>query len=266
MNPAFIKEDWLTPLLNDIQIKILCANDISEPLPNTQIFHIQKITTGKAFAEQVIRHSISRTHFLIIYDNDGISAPLLWFQFLYFGHALNNLSIIKGGYKSWQGAKGHLIRPKSGSSSSYSATPQIQMRIRKDELIEFCRQLQDSVIVSKIAGKYPIPSQRKPKFSQLIDCRDCSENIFPGAINISWSIFIIDDITVPNIAIFDEKKVNVEQGIIIVGDTMDHCAIVAFNAYLRCGEIDKIQIYFENIQDLMGTFLTDNTFQYQTSE
>jgi len=65
--------------------------------------HNHFLPEKKEWEATLSKNGISNNDRVIIYDNsDLISSCRCWFQFIYFGHSLNLVSILNGGFKKWK--------------------------------------------------------------------------------------------------------------------------------------------------------------------
>ena len=65
--------------------------------------HNHFLPEKKEWEATLSKSGISNNDRVIIYDNsDLISSCRCWFQFIYFGHPLNLISILNGGFKKWK--------------------------------------------------------------------------------------------------------------------------------------------------------------------
>ena len=72
---------------------------------------------------------ICNSDHIIIYDNSNVlSACRIWYNFLYFGHDPNLVSVLDGGFKKWLKEKKETTNDvKIFSKSSYRAKKNKQM-------------------------------------------------------------------------------------------------------------------------------------------
>ena len=79
---------------------------------------------------------IKNSDHIVIYDNsDLISSCRIWYNFLYFGHNENLVSILNGGLKKWLKEEKKITKEiKLFSKSCYVAKENINMVINKDQV------------------------------------------------------------------------------------------------------------------------------------
>jgi thiosulfate/3-mercaptopyruvate sulfurtransferase len=81
---------------------------------------------------------IKNSDHVVVYDNsDVISSCRAWYNFLYFGHNPNLVSVLDGGFKKWIKENKKTTKDiKIFSKSSYSAKENISMVLNKEQINE----------------------------------------------------------------------------------------------------------------------------------
>jgi thiosulfate/3-mercaptopyruvate sulfurtransferase len=122
---SLVDTDWLEKNLN--KIKILDASwhmpstnrdaykeFLNEHIENSQFFDLDKnseldsilphmLPSKKKWQKIISDHGISNQDKIVIYDNsDVISSCRCWYMFVYFGHDINKIFILDGGFKKWK--------------------------------------------------------------------------------------------------------------------------------------------------------------------
>jgi len=151
-----VTTDWLNENLD--RVKIL---DASWHLPNTNrdalkeyqenhiknaiFFDLDKnsnqnsnlphmLSEKKDWEKTVSELGINNSDHIIVYDNsDVISSCRVWYNFLYFGHDPNLISVLDGGFKKWSDGKKPIDNNiVEFSNTNYSANENKNMVIDKD--------------------------------------------------------------------------------------------------------------------------------------
>ena len=118
---------------NSIFFDIDKNSDNSSSLPHM-------LSTKKAWEETLSSYGIKNSDHVIIYDNSNlISSCRVWYNFLYFNHDPNYVSVLDGGLKKWLIEKKPTFRGKSikkFSYSNYKSKENNFMVLSKDEINE----------------------------------------------------------------------------------------------------------------------------------
>jgi len=148
--------------------------------------HNHFLPEKKEWEATLSKSGISNNDRVIIYDNsDLISSCRCWFQFIYFGHSLNLVSILNGGFKKWKLENRKVTNEETKvKPSKYFAKEnthmiknklQIEENIKKDEF-----KLLDARSKERFNGKVkePRPGVRSGSIEGSI-CLPYSECINP---------------------------------------------------------------------------------------
>jgi len=89
-----------------------------------------------SWEDSISEMGIKNSDHVIIYDNsDVVSSCRVWYNFLYFGHKSNLVSVLDGGLKKWiKEKKGITNNIKLFSKSSYSAKENFSMVLNKNQI------------------------------------------------------------------------------------------------------------------------------------
>ena len=93
--------------------------------------------TSKNDWETIIsKFGIKNSDHVIIYDNsDVISSCRIWYNFLYFGHNPNLVSILNGGFKKWISERRQTTKEiKYFTPSNYSAKENLNLVLKKSQI------------------------------------------------------------------------------------------------------------------------------------
>jgi len=168
---------------------------------------------SKDYWENTIsKAGIKNSDHIVIYDNsDVISSCRFWYNFLYFGHSPNLVSVLNGGFKKWLKEEKVITNDiKSFSKSSYCALENKNMVLSKDQINQNIAnktfELIDARNKERFQGLHPEP--RKELVSGNIEG---SKNVF------FMELINKNDNTFKNIQeiklIFDKLKLDVDKDI-----------------------------------------------------
>ena len=93
--------------------------------------------TNKEEWEKILsKNGINNSDHVIIYDNsDVISSCRVWYNFLYFSHNSNLISILDGGLKKWVEEKRSTFKEiKNFEYSNYQATENSSLVLNKNQI------------------------------------------------------------------------------------------------------------------------------------
>ena len=97
--------------------------------------------TKKDWEKIVSSLGIKNNDHIIVYDNsDVLSASRCWFTFIYFGHDLNLVSVLDGGFKKWN------LEKKPLSKEKLNLLKQIIKLQLKDKLVLNFDQIEKNII------------------------------------------------------------------------------------------------------------------------
>jgi thiosulfate/3-mercaptopyruvate sulfurtransferase len=93
---------------------------------------------AKYWEETVSNLGIKNSDHIIVYDNsDVMSSCRIWYNFLYFGHSPDLISVLNGGLKKWLIEKKETVNyDKYFSKSSYAVTEDLSMVLNKNQINE----------------------------------------------------------------------------------------------------------------------------------
>ena len=116
-------------------------------IKNSNFFDIDKnsnqnsslphMLTNKEEWEKILsKYGINNSDHVIIYDDsDVISSCRVWYNFLYFGHNSNLISILDGGLKKWVEEKRSTFKEiKNFEYSNYQATENSSLVLNKNQI------------------------------------------------------------------------------------------------------------------------------------
>jgi len=101
---------------------------------NSSLPHM--LTEKKDWEKILSKFGINNSDHVIIYDNsDIISSCRIWYNFLYFGHDANLISILDGGLKKWLYEKRSVYKEiKNFENSKYNATENSSLVLNKNQI------------------------------------------------------------------------------------------------------------------------------------
>lgn len=101
---------------------------------NSKIPHM--LPSASNWEDSISKLGINNSDHIIIYDNSNVlSACRFWYNFLYFGHDPNLVSVLDGGLKKWLKEKRETTSNiKIFSKSSYKAKKAKQMVLNKNQI------------------------------------------------------------------------------------------------------------------------------------
>ena len=153
---------------------------------NSSLPHM--LTYKKNWEKILSKFGINNSDHIIIYDNsDVISSCRVWYNFLYFGHDANLISILDGGFKKWLSER----RPahneiKIFKYSKYNATENSSLVLNKSQINSNIKdkifELVDARSRERFLGKQPefrkelrsgnIEGSKNIPFTELINKSD----------------------------------------------------------------------------------------------
>ena len=89
-----------------------------------------------SWEETISKFGIKNSDHIIIYDNsDVISSCRIWYNFLYFNHNSNLVSVLNGGLKKWQKENREITESvKKFAESNYQAKENLNMILNKNQI------------------------------------------------------------------------------------------------------------------------------------
>ena len=180
-----VSTEWLDKNINNVRIF-----DASWHLPNNKrqayeeykkshiknslFFDIDKNSNQKSSLPHMLtdkknweiilsKFGINNSDHIIIYDDsDIISSCRVWYNFLYFNHNPNLVSILDGGFKKWIKEKRKIIKEiKEFEQSNYHAKENILMVLNKNQIQSNIKnksfELIDARSKERFLGKVPEP-------------------------------------------------------------------------------------------------------------
>ena len=155
---TLVSSEWLSKNINKVKIfdatwhlPGVIRNAFEEykkcHIKNSLFFDIDKnsnqktslphmLTTKMEWEKIISNYGINNSDHVIIYDNsDVISSCRVWYNFIYFGHDPNLISVLDGGFSKWLKEK----RPTDGgvvnfSKSKYVANENSSLVLNKKEI------------------------------------------------------------------------------------------------------------------------------------
>ena len=153
----------------------------NSPLPHM-------LTTKKEWEKILSEFGINNSDHVVIYDySDVISSCRIWYNFLYFGHDSNLISILDGGLKKWLHEKRSTYKEiKIFEYSKYNATENSSLVLNKNQINSNIKdkifELVDARSRERFLGKQPefrkelksgnIEGSKNLPFTELINKSD----------------------------------------------------------------------------------------------
>ena len=127
---------------------------------------------------------IKNSDHIIIYDNsDLISSCRIWYNFLYFGHEPNLISVLDGGLKKWLSENKEITKiEKKFSNSSYIAKENLRMVLDKNQI--------DTNINNKTFELIDARSKKRFQGLQLEFRKNLTSGNIPGSKNLPFKLLI----------------------------------------------------------------------------
>tara|TARA_Y100001970_G_scaffold287418_1_gene412041 strand:+ start:84 stop:899 length:816 start_codon:yes stop_codon:yes gene_type:complete len=182
---SLVSTDWLEKNLDNVKIlecswhlPIVKRNAykeyLEEHIPNAIFFDLDKnsdqntdlphmLPDLKTWEQNVSSLGITNKDRIIVYDNsDVISSCRCWYNFIYFGHDPNLISVLDGGLKKWKTEKRKLSNKKIYFfKSKYIADEKKNLVKSKDEIETNIEKKEFLVIdarsIERFEGKTPEP-------------------------------------------------------------------------------------------------------------
>ena len=201
-----VTTDWLEKNLDDVRIF-----DASWHLPNsnrngsdefktahiknTNFLDIDKISNQHSslphmlpnktdWGEKMSNYGIKNSDHIVIYDNsDVISSCRAWYNFLYFNHNSNLVSVLDGGFKKWLIEKKETTTDiKKFEKSSYIAKENSDMVVNKAQIITNIKDKSFELIDARSKERF-LGSQPEPR-------KDLKSGNIEGSINTPFTLLI----------------------------------------------------------------------------
>jgi thiosulfate/3-mercaptopyruvate sulfurtransferase len=101
---------------------------------NSELPHM--LTSKSVWEEIISKFGIKNSDHIVIYDNsDLISSCRIWYNFLYFGHNPELVSVLNGGLKKWIGENRQTTNEvKNFVESNYSAKENLDLVLNKSQI------------------------------------------------------------------------------------------------------------------------------------
>jgi thiosulfate/3-mercaptopyruvate sulfurtransferase len=157
---------------------------------NTKIPHM--MPDKKYWEKLVSKLGINNSDHIIVYDNsDVISSCRIWFNFIYFGHNPNLISILDGGLKKWIKENRKITTDiKINPLSSYIAEENLNMVVTKEKV--------DQNIISKKFELIDARSEARFLGKQLEPRKELKSGNIKGSKNLPFQNIINEDNTFKN--------------------------------------------------------------------
>ena len=152
---------------------------------NPHLPHNHFLPKKEEWAKKLSEVGVTNNSRVIIYDNsDLISSCRIWFQFLYFGHNANLVSVLDGGLKNWLLQNGAVTNKKTKiQTSKYIAKENYHMIKNKSQIENNIKTKEFDVLDSRSKNRFlgledePRPNVKKGNikgskslpFKELID-------------------------------------------------------------------------------------------------
>ena len=209
-----VTTDWLEKKLDNVRIFDASwhlpnsnRNSLNEfantHIKNANFFDIDKnsnqdsnlphmLLEKKDWEKIMSEFGIKNTDHIIVYDNsDVISSCRVWFNFIYFNHDPNLISILDGGLKKWLNEKKETTTIiKKYEKSSYKADENSNLVLDKKQVI--------SNIKSKSFELVDARSEERFLGLQVEPRKELKSGNIEGSKNLPFTILINDDRTFKN--------------------------------------------------------------------
>ena len=180
---SLVSTEWLDKNLENVRIfdaswhlPVAKRNAFQEykesHIKNSSFFDIDKnsnqnstlphmLTKKESWEKILSKYGIKNSDHVIIYDNsDVISSCRVWYNFLYFGHNVNMISILDGGLKKWLGEKRLTFKEITNFEySNYQATENSSLVLNKKQISSNIKdnifELVDARSRERFLGKQP---------------------------------------------------------------------------------------------------------------
>ena len=207
---SLVSTEWLSKNLENVRIfdaswhlpvtKRDAFQEFKEShIKNSLFFDIDKnsnqksslphMLTEKEEWEKILsQFGINNSDHIIIYDNsEVISSCRIWYNFIYFGHDTNLISILDGGFKKWLDEKRSTFKEiKTFKRTEYQATENSSLVLNKKQIDSNIRdkifELVDARSRERFLGKQPefrkelragnIQGSKNLPFTELINKSD----------------------------------------------------------------------------------------------
>ena len=118
----------------------------------------------KEWEKIVSDYGVKNSDHIIIYDNsDVISSCRVWYNFLYFNHSPNLVSVLDGGLKKWLMEKKETSKDmKEYKKSSYEAEENTNLVLDKNQIISNIKSKSFELIDARSKGRF-LGSQPEPR-------------------------------------------------------------------------------------------------------
>ena len=159
--------------------------------------HNHFLPEKKEWEATLSKSGISNNDRVIIYDNsDLISSCRCWFQFIYFGHPLNLISILNGGFKKWKLENRKVTnRETKAIPTKYLAKENIHLVKNKFKIDENIKKKEFALIDARSKSRFlglvlePRPNVRSgsienSKCLPFSECINSKDNTFLGKKNL----------------------------------------------------------------------------------
>ncbi len=256
----FVAGDWLAEHINDPRIQILDARmappssadvlrDIPAEylaghIPGAILFDIEALSDHnsplphmmprpEAFAVAMRELGIHHDKHLVIYDDGNLfSAPRAWWMLKSFG--VENVSILAGGLKRWQGENYALEQGEAVVTDS-------EFEVSFDP--EVIKRLTDVLLVSHEGTAQLVDARPAARFNALVDepRPGLKRGHIPGAINVPWTDVVengqlktVDELT----EIFQRQGIDFEKPVIVsCGSGVTAAVVVLALATLNASDV-----------------------------
>ena len=155
-----VSTDWLEKNLENVRIldgtwhlpntDRNALNEFSEQhIVNANFFDLDKnskkdsliphmLPKKEIWEKSVSEFGIKNSDLIIIYDNsDVISSCRIWYNFLYFNHNSNLVSVLDGGFKKWKNENKQTTKEiKKFNKSFYNAKENLELVLNKIQINE----------------------------------------------------------------------------------------------------------------------------------
>lgn len=148
--------------------------DLSAPLQPDRKGGRHPLPTPEAFARTLSQAGIGNEHWVVVYDDNGMVAPRLWWMLRWLGH--DAVAVLDGGFKAYVEAGGRL---EAGVSPYPPATFTPHPR---PEMV-----LDAASVANRPAGTILIDSRAPERYRGEVEPLDPVAGHIPGAINRDWT-------------------------------------------------------------------------------
>ena len=197
---SLVTSDWLENNLGKVKLidcswhmpdvkRNACAEYLKEHIPGANFFDLDKYSDAntdlphmlpnQAIWEEIVSNlGISNNDRIIIYDNsDVLSSCRCWYNFIYFGHNPNLVSVLDGGLKKWT------LENKVVNNSKFKIQKSKYISQENKNLVKNKNQINSNI---NIKDFFVIDARSRERFEGKIP--DPRKNVRSGSIPNSFCL------------------------------------------------------------------------------